>query len=84
MTKSNRNRPSLAATVASVHQLLRPDSLQQSPAQVAELYQQAIRLLGALKDDQALLRRCRCVERFSYSKRLDRKFVTGRRAFPKQ
>lgn len=57
MGKFNNSRPPLEASLSILKQLLRQDVLQQSPAQAADLYRAAIHLLGALKEDQALLQR---------------------------
>lgn len=63
-------RPPVEATTTKLKQLLHQDTLQQSPAQAAELYRAAVALLGELKQDLALLQRVRCVV-FSYSNGLE-------------
>ena len=55
MGKFNMFRSPLEASLTVLKQLLRQDVLQLSPAQAADLYRAAIHLLGALKEDQALL-----------------------------
>ena len=55
MGKFNMFRSPLEASLTVLKQLLRQDVLQLSPTQAADLYRAAIHLLGALKEDQALL-----------------------------
>ena len=55
MGKSGNFRPPLEISLTVIKHLLHQDALHKSPSQAADLYRAAIHLLGALKEDQALL-----------------------------